>query len=196
MNDPIAKQILPYGVMIVNVLKFCLGHAYRSEVELMLRTMITESCQLRSGDKVAFIRKQLGGGPARSIFQIEPSTALWLLDGFLPRRKRQQLLPKTIQLAYLADVNYASQGNPLPLDEIKSQIEQFLVKGDELACFLARAVYMQFPERIPADSARLAGYYKRYFNTRAGKGSIGKCNRDWEAFHGADVVKYLEPLFS
>ena len=196
MIDPIAKQVLPYGVMIINVLKFCLGHAYRSEVELMLRTMITESCQLRSGDSVAVVRKQLGGGPARSIFQIEPSTALWLLDGFLPRRKRQQLLPKAIQLAYLADVNYASQGKPLPVAEIQTQIEQFLIKGDEFACFLARAVYMQFPERIPADSARLARYYKWYFNTRSGKGSIAKCNRDWETFHGADVIEYLNPFFS
>lgn len=196
MKNQIAKQLLPYGVMMVHVLKFCLGHAYRSEVELMLRTMITESCQLRSGNRIAIIRKQLGGGPARSIFQIEPSTAIWLLDGFLPRRKRQQLIPKAIQLAYLADLNYASQKRPLRIPEIKINIERFLIRGDQFACLLARSVYMQFRERIPESSADQARYYKQYYNTSAGSGSILKCNQDWETFHGAVILDYLNPLFS
>lgn len=52
---------------------------------------------------------------------------------------------------------------------------------DRLACLFARLHYMRVPAPIPLDLHGQAEYWKRYYNTHAGKGTPMKYLADWKS---------------
>lgn len=53
---------------------------------------------------------------------------------------------------------------------------------DRLAILMARLHYFKFRAPIPEGLQAQAEYYKIYFNTMAGKGSVEKYLRDWRTY--------------
>lgn len=114
-------------------------------VELLMGTCAQESC-------LGKYRKQSGGGPALGIFQMEPAT---FKDIYYHVLRFQSFLLQKIKRA--ANVNELQ-----PKD---------LIYNDNLAICMARVHYYRFKETIPDNLAGWAYYWKKYYNTPAGKGS-------------------------
>lgn len=94
------------------------------------------------------------GGPARGIFQMEPETEKDIWDNYLSYH--QDLRLKLYKAGYV----YA---NPEKLlYDLKYQI------------IMARLHYRRFREPIPSDIDGQAKYWKKYYNTEEGAGTIYK----------------------
>lgn len=108
-------------------------------------------------------RKQIGGGPARGLFQIEPNTFHDVYGRYL--KTRQSLL---------ARVNSLLTPQMPPVDQ--------LWDNDRLGCAIARIRYRYAKEKLPdADDAEgLASYHKKYYNTSAGKTDVGRSIKAFE----------------
>lgn len=117
---------------------------------LLLGTALVES------GKLHFL-KQMGAGPARGIYQMEPTTHDDIWGNFLNFRKslRRQVL------AFLA-----------PIPEPKEQLMTNLA----YATVMARVHYLRVQEPIPGanDVQGLANYWKTHYNTHLGKGHPSK----------------------
>jgi hypothetical protein len=106
--------------------------------------------------------RQIGGGPARGFFQMEPATALDILrwvDG------RHPYLRKILGV----DPDPLGVGPDIDIAEL-------LETADIFAAAMARLHYRRIPAALPdADDVQgLAEYWKRYYNTRLGKGTVAK----------------------
>lgn len=101
-------------------------------------------------------------GPALSFFQIEPDTLADLYDNYLHFRPSRQLMLD----AYL------------PQDMRRLVALETL---DNYACAAARLIYARVPEPLPdvADTAALAAYAKRFWNTRMGAATAEKYISDF-----------------
>ena len=53
---------------------------------------------------------------------------------------------------------------------------------DRLACLFARLHYLRVAEAVPDDLRGQAGYWKRYYNTRLGKGTVVGYMDKWRQF--------------
>lgn len=104
------------------------------------------------------VRRQFGGGPALSFFQIEPATHDDIWDNFL--RYREDLATK---IRGLIDMRSDSKTHHLEYN-------------DKYAAAVCRVHYMRVKERIPDynDLEGIAKYWKKYYNTEAGKGTVDK----------------------
>lgn len=109
--------------------------------------------------------RQLGDGPARGLYQIEPATEADLWRNFLPNRP-----------------GLAASLEGL-LATVPSRTEQ-LTTNLAYATAVARLVYLRHPEPLPAaeDVAGMARYWKRHFNTARGKGSAAAFILNYKEF--------------
>lgn len=116
-----------------------LGMASQAAMELMLGNCAVES-------NMGQYRKQLGGGPARGIFQMEPSTYYWLLNIYAPR------FP---WLWHHCDA---------------------LIYDDILAAAMCRLRYRIVEAPLPpaGDLWAQAKYWKKWYNTEKGAGTVQK----------------------
>lgn len=94
------------------------------------------------------------GGPALSIFQVEPRTAMEIWNKHGMWIKNADTLIDTIR------------GDLTPLQTI----EKALVDNQSIAMSFARLVYYRTPKPIPyhCNWQEIWGYYKRYYNTYLG----------------------------
>jgi len=125
-----------------------LGTHSQAAVNLLLGTAAVESCFGRN-------LRQLGGGPARGVFQIEPATEKDIWDNFL--RYNAALRNKMIEITGIAELNLlALEGNLI------------------YQICMARLQYYKVAEPLPGpdDIEGLAKYYKVYFNTLKGKATM------------------------
>lgn len=101
--------------------------------------------------------RQLNGGPALGLYQVEPKTFAWLWDDWLSRRPAL----KEKFRAFVGDWRVV-----LPEEE--------LVGNLYFSTAICRLRYWVAPERLPdADDVRgLAGYWKRHYNTSLGAGTV------------------------
>lgn len=121
-------------------------------VELMCMIVAHESMQGR-------YRRQVGG-PALSLFQIEPPTHndIWQNGpGIKVRAKRFGIVQ-----------NVAS-----------------LEADDRYAIFVARHHLMRDPNPVPTTPEDMARYCKSYWNTASGKATAEKYLKDWEQWRNA-----------
>ena len=118
-----------------------------SAVELLMLTAATES-------KLGRYVRQVGG-PALGIFQMEPNTENDIYINYL---KYNEDLEDFVD-AYTSDA--------LP-DE--------LVWNVAYSILMARIHYLRVKEKLPAatDIRGLASYWKKYYNTHMGKGTVKK----------------------
>jgi hypothetical protein len=132
------RQLVTYTLKSLNL--------YSDEaVELMLGTAAQESAYGK-------YRRQLGNGPARGIFQMEPRTFLDIVINFLAYKP--DLKARIMKLANVDKLD--------PAD---------LETNDVLATCMCRVHYFRVKEPIPIDLQGWATYWKKHYNTVKGKGT-------------------------
>lgn len=115
---------------------------------------------------------QLGNGPARSYFQIEPASAIDVINNYIGYRKALH--------EYYRDI---TDGKKLNIDNIGDE----LVSNFNLAVFICRCLYYrQAGVKLPSDKLlpveTLAQYWKTYYNTEKGKGKTEEFVQTWAQF--------------
>lgn len=120
-------------------------------VELLVLTACTESL---AGTYIYQV-----GGPARGIFQMEPKTEEDIWKNFLAFRP--SLAERVKQ--------FTSGG----IDDLSHNLEYQVV--------MARVHYLRVKEKLPSayDVNAMAKYWKKYYNTNKGKGTVEKAERDY-----------------
>lgn len=125
--------------------------SYSAE-ELLMMTAAVES------NLGTYIRQI--GGPARGIFQMEPATERDIIDNYLMFK-----------------------------DELRSRVQEFRTKHPRqlewnlaYQILMARVHYLRVPEPLPhqMDKLGLAKYWKKYYNTMLGKGTVDKALKAYE----------------
>jgi len=115
-------------------------------VNLLLGTAAQES-------NMGYYRRQIGGGPAVGIFQMEPNTLCDIWTNYLRYRP---VLDR--RMGRLVD-DFSPEG---------------LVTSDRYAVIMARLHYRRVKEPFPEpnDIKGLAHYWKDHYNTKKGKGTV------------------------
>lgn len=121
----------------------------RDAVHLMLRTALIES-------RLSYLN-QLRQGPALGFFQTEPAT---IDDVYRYLETRPDIKERLLSCVNMSE---------LP----KSLLHH--AQNLALNCAIARVKYWMVPEPIPSlDDIEAQGeYWKKYYNTELGKGSVG-----------------------
>lgn len=127
-----------------------LGHigAYsRNAEQLVMGTALAES-------GLSFIQ-QIGNGPARGFFQMEPATHDDIWENYLPRKLE---LVNDLKSLIIRDMNL--------LDQLHGNLYY--------AAAMCRIHYLRFREPLPEedDWPGFAAYWKKYYNTRLGAGTV------------------------
>lgn len=112
--------------------------------------------------------RQLGNGPALGLWQMEPFTFRDLRDGFLSGDA-----PGKVQLRRAVG-SFSASFSPDPTE---------LCWNLRLAAAYCRLKYLSVNEPLPpaGDVAAMARYWKRYYNTRIGKGREEEFVSYWES---------------
>ena len=131
-----------------------LGDKYSNPeaVELVLATGIVES-------RYEYIR-QMGDGPARSFWQVEPTTAVDTLAHYLVHRP--SLMQKCAE-ASLVDLKHWQNYDELVWANI---LEKNIASG----IIHCRLKYWRVPKKMPSSLEGQADYWKKYYNTEGGAG--------------------------
>jgi len=133
-------------------------------VELLMGTASQES---RLGHYIV----QLGGGPALGIYQMEPDTHQSIWDNYLIKPEKWEL--RKIMISMLVEDNYGDYPD-----------EWEMVINLRYSTAMARIRYWYVPEALPEDIEGQAAYWKRYYNTEGGSGTIEEYLNRYE-----DLVK-------
>ncbi len=96
--------------------------------------------------------KQING-PACGIFQIEPNTAKDIQNNYIKYREN---LKELHNLLYIK----------------KLTLEQNLMYNLAYQIFICRVFYLRIKEPVPNDIKDIANYWKKYYNTYLGKGTV------------------------
>ena len=131
-----------------------MGDKYASEdaINLVLATGIVES-------RYEYIR-QLGDGPARSFWQVEPATCVDNLAHYLKHRPK---LMKRCAEASVVDLKHWQ-------DFEEKKWEEILEKNIAAGIVHCRLKYWRVPKKMPNSIEGQADYWKKYYNTEGGKG--------------------------
>jgi hypothetical protein len=95
--------------------------------------------------------RQLGGGPALGVYQMEPATYHDIFRNYLDYRPALRTKVK-----------------------VYGNYEGDLVGNLKYATALARIHYLRVPDAIPTKATYMAGYHKRWYNTLLGKTDVGE----------------------
>ena len=125
-------------------------------IQLVLETGLVES-------NYKFLR-QLGNGPARSFWQIEPSTAVDNLQHYL--KHRTPLMHKCADVSVVDLKHWQNYSDPLWSD--------ILEKNMAAAIIHCRLKYWRVPKRMPNTLEGRAEYWKTYYNSSDGAGTREK----------------------
>lgn len=121
--------------------------------------LITGTCLAESYNGQATYLKQIGGGPALGICQMEPFTYNDIWTNFLSSSKRVLLVNKLQSLSGT-------------LNASKSTIPdvELLTGNLFFAAAMCRVFYLRIAEPLPEanDATALANYHKKYYNTALG----------------------------
>jgi len=163
------------ALMMVDLNRQLVGHSLLKEMKLMIGTSSTESNFT--------LRDQLGGGPAKGLFQMEPNTAKSIYNDFLKFR------PKTY--SKLMEIVFKLGSAPffIPTDD---ELKHLLRWYDDYAFVMERLRYLWIRAAIPEDLTEIAKYYKLWYNTPQGKGSPEKFLADWKRNKCDELVKLVE----
>jgi len=103
--------------------------------------------------------RQIGGGPALGVFQMEPATFIWLRDHYVERP-------------------------PFNMTDLAERIAEELEWDLQLAILMARLRYWIVPRALPDanDIEGLARYWKDYYNTRFGQGTTEEFVENYKKF--------------
>lgn len=137
-------------------------HSLAAE-QLVLGTAMHES-------RLRFLR-QIGGGPALGLFQMEPDTH------------------KDIWINYLA-FRPVLAARVLKMRALWASTESQLTNNSAYACAMCRLRYRRVREPLPFanDPEGIAQYWKRHYNTRLGDGKVSDFALAFE--------QYVKPLYN
>ena len=139
---------------------YTLGMDGEQAETLMLATALAESGGRHT--------RQIGGGPALGLWQMEPATHDDLYDNYLLLH-RQDLQP-ILKKASL----YVFGGSFPPSSDL-------LIHNPRYACAMARLKYWRVPGPLPDTVPEMAEYWKTHYNTDGGKGTVEKFLKAWDA---------------
>lgn len=147
-----ARQLLEYVVRPA-LRAFGPGYSTISAEQLVLGTAAQES-------GLRYLR-QVGGGPALGLWQMEPATFRWLRDQFAPQK------------GLSAAANKFTDGQPE---------DAGLLWNLRLGAAYCRLRYVPDPRPLPpaGDTLGQASYWKRVYNTTAGAGQVDQYLQAWE----------------
>ena len=121
--------------------------------ELLMMTAAVES------DLGTFWYQQ-GGGPALGIFQMEPATYDDIFRNYIRYRNK-------LEDFFIGEVS----GYIALMYDLRHQI------------LMARIHYLRVPEALPTtDLSSMAGYWKKYYNTEKGAGTVSKAVDKYRAY--------------
>jgi len=134
-----------------------MGQKYSKDeaVELLLVTGMVES-----GYKYIY---QIGG-PARSYWQIEPDTCVSQIENYISYRKK--LVTKCAEISKLDESIWMSNDKEL--------WDWILSTNMAAAIIHCRLKYWRVPKALPQDSLGQANYWKDFYNTHEGAGTVEK----------------------
>lgn len=115
--------------------------------------------------------KQVGGGPALGIFQMEPNTHDDIWGSYLKYKR---------SIANLVEDESSSINHQYNESDGDSVASNELIGNLRYAAAMARVHYLRVPESLPSKSElpahnyvhELASYWKAYYNTPRGAGTI------------------------
>ena len=136
-----------------------LGLGGAATEELLLGTAVQESLNFQ-------YRRQIGGGPARGYFQMEPSTHDDIWDNYL---KYRQKLSNDV-------LSFLSSKSANKIMELET--------NDKYAAAMARIHYLRVAAPLPkaGDIIAQANYWKQHYNTPLGKGLPHEYIEKWNKF--------------
>lgn len=107
--------------------------------------------------------KQLGGGPARSLFQVEPTTANDIFFRYFSTR--DSLKEALLKFSEVSEKEVSKQG-----------MSKLLESNPKFAAGIARLVYAMQPSSIPSSDLwdAYAKYWKKYYQKGGSKGLSAK----------------------
>ena len=135
---------------------FKIGLKSDSAVILLMGTAAQES---NLGEYI----RQVGNGPALGVFQMEPETFKDIVTNYLQYRPE---LAKNIMAA----------------SGINAFRSEYLEYNLVLAICMCRVHYLRVPEAIPGDLNGWANYWKKYYNTPKGKGTVGEFVENYKRY--------------
>lgn len=119
--------------------------------------MLTAAVESQGGEYIEQIR-----GPANGIFQMEPATELDIWKNYLAYKP------------HLKD-----KAEKFLLGTIEDEEEVWNLK---YAIIMARLHYLRVPKPLPRSILGMAEYWKSYYNTYEGKGSVDKAIEAYETY--------------
>lgn len=141
-------------------------HAKVSEVQLLLGTAAVES---------NFVyRRQIGGGPAVGLWQMETDTARDIFDNYLRYRY--------LRYCDVMGLRCANWDKSFRLPR-RWWLWWVLQRNDRFACGMARVHYLRVPAAIPDTVEEQAQYWKEFYNTSAGAGTVDKYMTAWRSLN-------------
>ena len=148
-----------FNISVIKPVLEKMGASSEAAQELLLGTALQESLFLQ-------YRRQIGGGPAVSYFQMEPATHNDIWDNYLKYRQ---------ELAAMA-ISFLSSESADKISELEN--------NDEYATAMARIHYMRVPAALPkaGDVSAQANYWKQYYNTPLGKGKPHEYIEKWQHY--------------
>ena len=128
--------------------------------ELLLGTALVESELLH--------RKQIGGGPARGLFQMEIATHDDIWKNYLAFKPQLAKAITSLQSSASVDKHLALENN------------------DKYACAMARVHYHRASTPLPqaGDTQDMASYWKQHYNTLLGARTISNYVQRWNQAMG------------
>ncbi|WP_417804068.1 hypothetical protein [Thalassospira lucentensis] len=126
--------------------------------------------------------KQVGGGPAMGIYQMEPATLNDCYENYLNYPSRADLKAKVD--AFLAQSPMTSGTNGAPAGPDKATQ---LATNLAYATAMCRIRYYRAPAAMPSDANDLDGlaaYWKQYYNTPLGAGTTQQFIADYHRYIG------------
>lgn len=103
------------------------------------------------------------GGPAMGIYQMEKATHDWLVDVITTKRTK-----------YAKLITWVEDTGGFTVERLLYDLYYMTI--------MARVRYLVVPKRIPMDLYNIAEYWKQYYNTEAGAGTVDGFIRKFKAY--------------
>ena len=149
--------------LVEMVKEVCIALTGKSPPEAV--ALLMETAAAESGFNT---RIQLGGGPARGLWQVEPRTAQDIFHTYLLYSQSMFNSLAKLSFGFVMFIPYRSPMWVPQLEEMSNLLEH----NDVFCCCMARIVYLRDPDPIPYSIVERAAYWKRVYNTPLGKGTV------------------------
>lgn len=132
------------------------GYYSPDAVNLILGTIAQES-------QYGKYHRQLGNGPAFGIAQMEPATFNDIIKNYL--RYHPEITERIKAVCHVNELNAID-----------------LLNNDRLAVCMCRVNYLRVAAKLPISIEGYSAYWKKYYNTIKGKGTVSEFIRNYHLY--------------